>query len=134
MSLKEKAKTDDLEIAAQLERILRHHSVEDADAFDRFYERLKIAESKLEDSQKEITEKCAVVAEQGLKACLELKEIYEHERLELKQKLQELYDKIIVELQQTPVGANWSESHFRSLLSHIAQKFGELLKEEKAKP
>ena len=56
MSLKEKAKTDDLEIAVQLERILRQHSVEDADAFDRFYERLKIAESKLENSQKEIEE------------------------------------------------------------------------------
>jgi len=53
-SWKEKAKTDDLEIAVQLERILRQHSVEDADAFDRFYERLKIAESKLEDAQKEI--------------------------------------------------------------------------------
>jgi len=40
---------------------------------------------------------------------------------EQKQKFQDIYDKIIKELQQTPCGADWSESHFRSLLSNIAQ-------------
>jgi hypothetical protein len=88
MSLKEKAKTDDLEIAVQLERILRQHSVEDADAFDRFYERLKIAESKLEDAQKEIDK--IEEATKWLQANYE--ESIKNERLELKQKLWELWN------------------------------------------
>jgi hypothetical protein len=82
-SWKEKAKTDDLEIAVQLERILRQHSVEDADAFDRFYERLKIAESKLEDAQKEYDD----LNESWQKCYTE----WERKRLELKQKLQQIF-------------------------------------------